>query len=100
MSAELTHALAASGHLSESGEGDYPVNGFHHVHTCQAEAIPAVGAIFREAGSFLEMITAVDHRFDDIGCFRLVYTFNHFGAANRHRIHVDLGDEESGATLV
>ncbi len=100
MSADLQSALASSGHLSESGEGDYALHGFHHEHTCEAAAIPALGAIFREAGCFLEMITAVDHRFDDVGCFRLVYVFNRLESADRHRIHVDLGGEESAPSLM
>ena len=100
MSADLSSALAASGHLAESGEGDYALQGFHQVHVCEASAIPSVGAIFREAGCFLEMITAVDHRFDDVGCFRLVYVFNQLEEANRHRIHVDLGGAEAAPSLV
>ena len=100
MSAELSSALAASGHLAESGEGDYALQGFPPVHVCEASAIPSVGAIFREAGCFLEMLTAVDHRFEDVGCFRLVYVFNQLEEANRHRIHVDLGGAEAAPSLV
>jgi NADH-quinone oxidoreductase subunit C len=100
MSAELNSALAQSGHLLESGEGDYAVDGFHHVHTCAPETIAPIVGVFREAGCFLEMITAVDLRFVEEGVFRLVYTFNHFEVADRHRIHVDVKEDASVPSVV
>ena len=56
MSATLQEALSAAGVTTEAA--DYAKSGFHHRHTVAADGLVGMAQGFRNAGYFLEMLTA------------------------------------------
>lgn len=70
-------------------DGNYAKTGFHSSYAVPPAAMPMVAEVFARHAYFLEMITCLDLRPTD-ACMRLVYTFNRFDTADRHRFHVDL----------
>jgi NADH-quinone oxidoreductase subunit C len=85
----LVDGLRAAGLAPDPAPCEYARSGFHHAHTAPPERMPAASIVFRDHGYFLEMVTCLDLR-PSPGIMRLVYTFNHFERADRHRVHVDL----------
>ncbi len=83
--------LAAPNEAFEGG-------GFSATWTAEAQALPAIGRLFRDEGYFLEMITCQDRR-EDLQKMRLVYAFNVFEAADRHLIHTDLDPDATAPTM-
>ncbi len=53
---------------------------------------------FRDAGYFLEMLTAEDRR-EDADAMRLVYAFNRMGPCDRHLILCDIPANSAAPTL-
>lgn len=86
---DLSRALAALDAPPTPGDADYAASGFNHCYGAPPDAMPAIAEVFERNGYFLEMITCLDLRPTE-GTMRLVYAFNRFGAADRHRFHVDL----------
>lgn len=70
-------------------ELDYGTTGIHHRWTAEAGAMPHVATAFAARGYILEMISAQDRRQTGDG-MRVVYTFNHVEAVDRHLVHVEL----------
>jgi NADH-quinone oxidoreductase subunit C len=95
MSAGLHQEL---GELAEAGEADYAKDGVHHRYTADPGVMPAIARAFRRAGYFLEMLTCEDRR-QDLDKMRLVYTFNHYGSADRHLFNADLDVGAEGPSL-
>jgi NADH-quinone oxidoreductase subunit C len=89
MSATLERDLGALTPPVTAADGDYARTGFHHEYAVDAPAMPGLARVFADHGYFLEMIACLDLRPTD-GRMRLIYTFNRFEAADRHRVHVDL----------
>jgi NADH-quinone oxidoreductase subunit C len=85
----LVDDLKAAGLVPDVAACEYARSGFHHAHRALPECLPAAGLAFRAHGYFLEMLTCLDLR-PSPGIMRLVYTFNRFEDADRHRVHVDL----------
>jgi NADH-quinone oxidoreductase subunit C len=99
MSSELLNTFLTRGLMTESVDGAYEQTGFHHSHRCAPHNLVEVGALFRDGGFFLEMITCLDLRETD-SLMRMVYTFNRFEETQRHRLHIDLEIGVSVPSLV
>ncbi|MCC6748723.1 MAG: NADH-quinone oxidoreductase subunit C [Deltaproteobacteria bacterium] len=101
MTAPLAQALTESGLLLEQGAPAYAKHGLHATYTVSAEALPRVARLFADHGYFLEMLTCLDER-AQTGKLRLIYTFNVFGPADRHRVaaNVDPGEEAPSITSI
>ncbi len=99
MSAELSAALAAQ--VNETENLQYAKSGFHQRHTVEKTNLPTLAQTFAEHGYWLEMLTCQDRR-KDLEKFRLLYTFNQFGPADRHLVTVDLdvGDEAPSISAI
>lgn len=80
------------GLLLESEESDYAATGFHRRLTASSEHVVEIAQRFLAASYWLEMITCEDRR-ADLGTMRLVYTYSHLEAVDRHLLLVDLGSE-------
>ena len=85
----LAEGLTAAGLIPDTAPCEYARSGFHHGYAARADQVPAVAAVFRDHGYFLEMLTCLDLR-PTPGLMRLVYTWNLYERADRHRVHVDL----------
>ena len=96
MSDALQEALSAAGVASEAA--DYAKSGFHHRHTVEAGGLVATAQGFRDAGYYLEMLTAEDRR-EDVQAMRLVYAFNRMGACERHLLICDVAPGSPAPTL-
>ena len=94
MSLDL-EALGATPHAD--GDAD-PRHGFHHTWVVDRDALHGVTRRFVDAGYFLEMVTCQDRR-EDLRCMRLVYTFNRFDVADRHRLHLDVPPGETAPSI-
>ena len=97
MSDALVQELAAHANPAEA-VADYAVDGVHHRYVAEAEAMPAIAAVFASHDYYLEMITCQDRR-EDLDKMRMVYTFNTYGPVDRHLFHADL-DVEAEAPSV
>ena len=96
MSDGLQDALASAGLASQAM--DYAKSGFHHRHTATADALVPVARTFRDAGYYLEMLTAEDRR-EDASAMRLVYAFSRFEAGERHLVICDVPPGTAAPTL-
>jgi len=92
----LLQALAASGLATEAS--DYGRAGYHHRHTGSVDALVPMAQAFRDAGFFLEMLTAEDRR-EDVGVMRLVYAFSLLGPGERHLVSCDIAPGATAPTL-
>jgi len=92
-------APVLDGLLLESAADEHGKNGFHHRHVCAPKSLLAIAHAFDAAGFFLEMLTAEDRR-ADLEKMRLVYTWNRFGAVERHLLTCDLEVGASAPTIV
>jgi len=92
---------ALAGLTLTSAPDDHAKTGFHHRHTAEAQHLVALAQAFDGAGFVLEMLTAEDRR-ADLKKMRLVYTWNRFGAPERHVVFADLepGDEAPSIVAV
>lgn len=89
---------ALDGLVATSAEADHAKTGFHRRHTAAAAQLPAIATAFRDAGYFLEMLTAEDRR-ADLQKLRLVYTWNRFDVAARHLLFADLDPGELAPSI-
>ena len=96
MSTQLVGALAALGIQSEPA--DAAERGFHHRHVSAADQVASAAVAFRQAGFYLEMMTAEDRREAD-EVFRLVYTFNRLGPSERHLLLADVAEGVSAPSM-
>ena len=96
MTDALRDALATAGLTSEPA--DYARSGFHQRHTTSSEAVVAMARAFREAGYYLEMLTAEDRR-EDLEVMRLVYAFNRMAPCDRHLVVCDIAPDATAPTL-
>ena len=78
-----------------SAPANHAKTGFHHRHTADIAALPAIARAFVGAGYVLEMMSCEDRR-KVLAKMRLVYTWNRFeapspaGLADRHLVQADL----------
>ncbi len=96
MSAAAVPAIDLSALVEQSHDADYGSDGFHHRHTASADSIVRIAEAFQGGGWHCEMITCEDRRADE-QAMRLVYTFNRFGAPDRHVVFVTIGGAIPGA---
>lgn len=89
MTAEVAHELQTLDPPPNAVDGDYTRTGIHRIYVVPPPSMPAIAEVFARCEYFLEMITCLDLRSTE-GTMRLVYTFNRFRAADRHRFCVDL----------
>lgn len=96
MSDALLQTLTASGLTTEAS--DHARSGYHHRHTASADALVPMARAFRDAGFFLEMLTAEDRR-EDAEAMRLVYAFSRLGPGERHLVLCDIAPGTAAPTL-
>lgn len=89
MSTDVATALANAEGVLETEDLDHGKTGVHHSYVVEASALPTLARAFRDRDYWLEMLTCQDRR-ADLEKMRLVYTFNRFGPADRHRLYADL----------
>ncbi|MDP6943473.1 MAG: NADH-quinone oxidoreductase subunit C [Myxococcota bacterium] len=96
MNDALQQALSGAGVETETS--DHARTGFHQRHTATATALVPIARVFRDAGYFLEMLTAEDRR-EDAEAMRLAYAFNRLGACDRHLVVCDIAPGVAAPTL-
>ena len=94
----ITDALNAVPGVSSTTQQDYETKGYHYLHEAAATVLPSIAAVFRERGFHLEHMTCLDMRADD-DTMRLVYQFNQYGTPQRHVVHADLSQGETGTSI-
>lgn len=87
MSQGLQEQIA--GLVTSSEDGDYAATGFHHKHKAELSQLVAIAEAGSKAGYILEMMTCEDRR-EDAEAMRLCYTYNAYGAVDRHLVQIDV----------
>ena len=89
MNERVAAELDALAGVARGEDVSHAKNGFHAAWVAPPDAAPAIARVFAAHGYFLEMLTCLDLRATG-GVLRVVYTFNCFEEADRHRLHVDI----------
>lgn len=75
--------------VQETSATDHSAQGFHFLHTIEANALLQATQAYFDKGFYLEMMTCQDRR-EKENVFRLVYQFCTIDHAQRHLLHLDI----------
>jgi NADH-quinone oxidoreductase subunit C len=95
---EVNELLASVEGVASTAEQKRVVNGIDWLHVVAPAALPGVARMFREAGHMLELYTCLDYLGTEC-LFRLVLQFTPPGAAERHRVTVDVPSGSEAPTI-